>query len=612
MKIELHGRNLLPCRNLGEPCLLASRVGGLKPPAASAAPNKLILFALLGAAACGGAPEARCPEPHAAPAVAGGRPAQAPTPRADVALTVQPDPRANLVRVSIDASPGVAQRAWSIEAAEPGAIGAVSARDDAGPIAVAPRGDRPFRFELGRATRGRVIVDYTVVARAASISTSPSAEIDGERFRALGGAILALPDAVESTRVSVSLRMAPWGDARAASSFGVGERREFFATGRELREAMLLAGPLGEARFDAAEGHDEAAWTGYTTFDPRPISADVAAFRTAAREIFRDRTRPPMTLLIVSDLRSRGAFVASRRASSVVVHIGASEPWSGPVRIAVAAEVLHQWIGSKLWVGPTDREHEAEAYWFTEGIARHMARDLLFRFGLITPTELLDEMHGLVGTVATSPRHAETNAKLAASVKTPGALPLIVARGALYGARVDAAIRKKSGGKRRLDDVLRALYAKAAEAKGALPTSAWVSVVKDELGPEAERTFVQAIEEGSIERLPEGALGPCFQSGTRRYTPFDLGFDEGATRASSDRALRGLRAGGPAERAGAKSADVLVDVKYDRQNPLTRVQLVVTRSGERRTLEYVPSGGAARSAEGWTRRRDVADDACAK
>src|SRR6185503_20060148 len=233
------------------------------------------------------------------------------------------------------------------------------------------------------------------------------------RFQASGEALLLLPDGLDDRPVNASIRFdtAKYGVnedlgeivASPASSFGVGVAREVTALGRELRLGAYIAGRRGHALFEAPEGHDEAAWFGYTSFDPRPIAADVAAFRTAVRELFRDKSQAPMTLLIVADARQPGTFVASRRAQSVLVHVGVSEPWSGPVRIAVAAEVLHAWIGGRLWVGPDDPAHEREAYWFTEGVTRQLARDLLFRFGLITPAELLDELHGLAGVLATSP-----------------------------------------------------------------------------------------------------------------------------------------------------------------------------------------------------------------
>ena len=74
-------------------------------------------------------------------------------------------------------------------------------------------------------------------------------------------------------------------------------------------------------------------------------------------------------------------------------------------------------------------------------MARHLARDLLFRFGLLTSAEVIDEMNGMEALVATSPFATQGNKALAARSSDPGVVPLIVARGALYAARVDAVAR---------------------------------------------------------------------------------------------------------------------------------------------------------------------------
>src|SRR5262249_48703979 len=154
--------------------------------------------------------------------------------------------------------------------------------------------------------------------------------------------------------------------------------------------------------------------------------------------------------------------------------------------------------------------------------------------------------------LATSPRRAEGNASLAAHSKEPGAVPLMVARGALYAARVDGLLRKKSGDKRRLDDVLRALFDKAREQRASLPTSGWTDAVSEARGGGERAAFNKAIVEGAGIDVPEGAFGPCFRGEKRRYEAFDLGFDEDATRASSKHTIEGLRPGGPAEKAGLR------------------------------------------------------------
>jgi hypothetical protein len=605
------------------------------PPAAIFAAGTLAI----GCGAAQRCPELSPPPPRSASPVASTSAPVAPakknaappgSPRVTIILT--PDPTTATVDVEVAAAaptdPAALER-WSL-AADGGAdvFHLKAIRDDRGPLEsqLIAKPNEPLALTLKRPPVGEVHISYTLDSRPHPPPATPTVDADPNRFQASGEALLLLPDSLDDRVVTAQIRFKTekYGTnedlgeivASPASSFGVGAVREAIVVGRELRLGAYLAGRMGHASFDTPEGHDEAAWFGYTTFDPRPISADVAAFRTAVRELFRDKSTAgsaPMTLLIVADNRSPGSFLASRRGQGVLVHVGVSEPWSGPVRIAVAAEVLHAWIGSRLWIGPTDPAHEAEAYWFTEGMNRHLARDLLFRFGLITTSELLDELHGLASVLATSPHLAWGNAELAAHRRKPGVVPLLVARGALYAARIDARLRKTSGDKRTLDDVLRTLFAKARDQRAALPTSAWVEVITRELGAGEAEVFAKTIEKGGAIEIPEGAFGPCFRGEKRRYEAFDLGFDEDATRASRTRAIEGLRPGGPAERAGLRSEDVLIEALVRKGRSDASVTLTIERGKdkEKKTLQYKPAGKAA-SGQGWVRKKDVPDEACVK
>ncbi len=584
-------------------------------------PRRTASIVILAAAGCSSAPPAaRCPEvvtsaaPTTATATVAG-PTTTPSAGATrLGITITPDSRASEVAVEIVAKGDPARlMRWSIR--EPyGTFKLTSLHDDEGALTPTASVDTGT-ITLGKQPRGALHLAYTITVKPALPNQVLPVNLDPNHFEGGGEALLALPEALDDQLLatSIHLRSPSWEEpaAGAASSFGFGSDRDVSTHGRDLRFATFLVGTGGHAFFDTHEGHDEAVWLGYTSFDPRPISADVAAFRTAIRDIFKDSDSDSLTLLIVADSRTPGMFHVTRRASSILAHVGSGEPWSAPVRISVATEVIHGWIGSRLWIGPSGAGREAEGYWFSEGVARGLARDLLFRFGLITSTELLDEMHGLAGIVATSPQRKESNATLAASAKQPGVVPLLVARGALYAARIDALLRKKSQGKKGLPELLRALYVTAGAAKGPLQTPDWVAALTLDLDAGEKNVFRKVIEEGAQPDLPEGLLGPCFQGSARTYAAFDLGFDEPGTRASASHQITGLHTGGPAERAGLRASDVLIDAAVTQGRADLKVTLVVERGEAKKTLSYLPAGPSA-AWRGWARKRDVAEDACTK
>ena len=588
------------------PWLLSACSAALPPPAAPQCPD---------------APRASGSQILAAPEV----PATPATDRPRLSITLTPVLAQGAVRVELRMSASSASvGALSARPPDKEALKLESARDERGPLELrTAMGEGTLTVRPVRPWEGELSLTYVAQARVSSRSGLPWLAADPDRLE-LSGEALLLPDTLEDKQIAASLRIAVeaygtldgYGQgskeqlvAGGASSFGVGAARTVNSTVGELRRAVFLAGPMGSAVFDAPEGHDEAAWFGYTSFDPRPVAADVAAFRSAVGEIFGDKSATPESLLIVQVPGPRGSFVAARRSRGVLVHVPVGEPWSGPLRIAVGVEVLHAWLGSRLWIGPEAPTREAEGVWFAQGVARHLSRDLLFRFGLITPAEVANEVNGLESVVATSRWRKETNAALAARVGEPGVLPLLVARGALYALRVDATLRARSGGKRSISDVLRVLYGKAREKRGPLATSAWIEAVTGELGADEAPAFDGAIAHGDKLTVPDGALGPCFKRENRRHEPFVLGFDEPATK--EPQAITGLVTGGPAEKAGVKEGDVLLNATFAQGRSDVSVQLLLERAGKQIKVEYRPAGPAA-MGRGWARRKGVGDEACTK
>jgi len=593
-------------------------------------PRPFAVALALTAAACTTPPSntpARCPEPTGPGALApGAKTNSAATPAAPregptLDLGIRPVLAAGAVDVSlvIRAAGPFPGRTFSIRTPDPKAFRMKTARDGRGPIDVRqdPRPDH-MSIELARAPEGELHIDYTVESRV-SPGKLAFLSADPDRLELSGDALL-LPDASRDLRLSakIEIDLSPYGTVEsgasvsgAATSFGIGASREVSTTVDELRGVVMVTGRMGTAVFDTLEGHDEAAWFGYTAFDPRPVSADTAAFRTAAGELFGERSPLPQTFLIVPDPGPPGRFLAARRTRSVLLHVAVGEPWSGPLRIATSVEMLRAWVGERLWIGPEDPARSAEGAWFAEGVVRHLARDMLFRFGLVTPLEVADEVNGLESVLATSPRNKDDNAALAKSFREPGVVPLLVARGALYALHVDAAIRAKSGGQKSLQEVLRDLYKKAKEKRGPLPVSAWIDAMKAEIGPAEAEVFAEAIERGGKLDLPDVALGPCFRRETRRYERFDLGFDEVASRAKNPSVLVGVRPDGPAAKAGLREGDALIEAVTAAGRSDVDVTVVVQRDDEEIRAKYRPAGPSA-SGRGWSRRKDVPDEKCTK
>jgi hypothetical protein len=502
-------------------------------------------------------------------------------------------------------------RAWSLEEGAP-AVSDLVLRDDDGPVAFEKTAaGSGLRVTLARATNGAVRAAYDVAA-AGGAAEPLQPLVTQDAFRVSGESLLLLPVAYDEKPVPTKLHIAAdaLGASGAASSFGIGGERDKTVRGRFLRHAAFLAGQLGTATFHTLDAEDEAAWIGLTAFDPRAVASEAAIIRGAVETFFGAREAAPMPLLIMGHVRPARLFSMSRRSNSMLLNVGMQEPW-GPVgRIAVAHQVTQKWIGGAVWVGPDDPVHEAESYWFSEGVARFFARDILFRVGLLDPDEVRDSVGVDLAAWYTSPRRSESNQAVAAHIGSEGAMSLLVARGSLYALGANARLRAKSGGKKSLDMVMLELLREAREShQRVLPLASWIGALRRELGDQEPGIFEEAVGSGRRLELPPDVLGPCFRRVDGKYARFDLGFDEAATRASPRHTIAGLEHGGPAERAGLRSSDALVRASYEPASGQTPVELEVERDGKPLKLTYTPAG-EARSGHVWARRKDIPNERC--
>jgi hypothetical protein len=509
---------------------------------------------------------------------------------------------------------------WRLNSGAPDRVTRATARDGTGDIALETktRGEGPaLDLILARAPSGPVHLAYDVLAGDDSADDPLGLLVLDDRFRGAGEKLLALPDAIEDRSLPVVIKIdgEPLRAEKTASSVGVGALRRATLRPRALRYASFIAGSLGAEVSDATEGHDEGAWLGYTAFDPRPAIAELAQMRTALAELFKAQNMlpgAPWTYLIMAQSRPMGSFTTTPRFESVLLQVGPSEPWSGPLRLSMAQQLTRPWIGDAVrFAAPVG--HEWELAWFNDGVARYVAMLLLARMGLLSPSDWRAAIVGELSVLATSPYASQGNAALATlATKDPVARATLMARGALYAVRESAVLQQRTKGAKRLENVLALLLTQARNDKdqstAPLPASAWLdALAKDD--PDAAATFEAIVVKGGPVELPTGSLGPCFKAAPGEYVAFDAGFDLAATRIEKDGKVVGVRDGGPAAKAGLQNGDVIESMKAREDDPVVPVKIVVTRGGRRVAVTYTPLGAHGRG-QTWTRVKGVAEDQC--
>jgi predicted metalloprotease with PDZ domain len=179
----------------------------------------------------------------------------------------------------------------------------------------------------------------------------------------------------------------------------------------------------------------------------------------------------------------------------------------------------------------------------------------------------------------------------------------------LYFATVDDAVRKNSGGRRSLDNLM--LHLLALQNKGAsLKNNDWENVLRAELGEGAVSEFHAALD-GKMPVPAPDAFGPCYTRTTARARRYEVGFEPTVLR-EPRRIVRGLVPGSPAERAGLKNGDEIVKpVPQDeiQGNQTELLKLDIRRKDQEFEISYLPRGEEVDVYQ-WKRQPGVSDKQC--
>jgi hypothetical protein len=469
------------------------------------------------------------------------------------AITFAPsmDPPALAVTVRAKARAGL-ERWSSITHALPGSI---AVHDASGAIVTQTKDGA---IELARAPKDFVELVYSLPARAEG-----DVVLSNAGYVRFYGEPLLLPDAFaqEKTHVTIDFDLAKAPVEGVASSFGNGKHVETDVALGDLSKGAWMAGAVFDARFNAYEGKDHFSWIGYSAFDPRWVSAEIATLRTSVSQWFGDKEPPPFEMLFTIDRRSSiesSPISIYPRWHGLFAIVDIDAPWSISARMWVALALVSRFVSaSGLVTGPA-----------APGLARFAAREILLASGTMTPLEY----------------EAEVNGEIAATLfadKNPRAAE--IASIVLDATRVDALLRKTSGGKRSLRDVMRE----------------WI----------ISRHAVSGSELAAVARgdLADDALGKCFARTPTHFEELDLGFDESETRASK----KLTHVHGPATKAGLKEGEPLVSIRYDDSNAEHPVRVIITRDGKDVTVTYRPVG-RTKVAQGWRVLPGMDPSTCAR
>jgi len=455
----------------------------------------------------------------------------------------------------------------------------------------------------GRAVKGDVRVTY----RAPVDNTPPkrgsgppySLCTEGGGVSGVGNTFVLLPEGAKPYRIALSWDLKGLGEgATAMSSLGDGNVRLPAGPAARLHRTLFMAGPMHRVPAQVKPTGFSAAWLGDPPFDPRPLMGWAGQLHGWMSGFFQDPETPPYRVILRYNPINAGGGAAL--SNSFLLTWGESAKDPEGLKGTLAHEMIHTWTASGLG-----------GQWYGEGIAVHYQALLPMRAGLATPAEYLDDINDTARRYYTSALNDTPDAEVGPRFWEDTRIrTLPYDRGAMYFAVLDGKIRRASGGKRSLDDLIREMN-RRRRAGETVPEAGWIDLVAKDLGDEGRRLHADMLA-GKL-MLPEsGDFGPCFRRTTGKFRRFDLGF-EPKSLVGDVKTIRGLIPGSEAAKAGLQDGDVVTySVALDGvQGSQTRtLTLRVTRDGKTFPVTYLPRGETV-DAWQWERVPGVADGTCA-
>lgn len=488
----------------------------------------------------------------------------------------------------------------------------LSVSDSAGALSLTQQDDPASdpaarrRWLATRPVHGNLTVHYRVPITNATQArgSGPPFGIRTEAggFSGLGNAFVILPYSSQRYRVRLHWDLAVLGThAAAMSSFGDGDIDLPSALASQVGESYFMAGSdlHRYPRKISREGF-AATWLGSPPFDGAKVMAWTDQLNTWYTHFFAGDPKKPYRVFMRFNPVNPGGGVGIPN-SFVATFDGSTR--ADDLELTLAHEMLHTW-------GPRLRPEGFETGWFAEGTAVFYQRILPLRAGLLSPERFLADLNETAVRYYTNSQIGTRNDEIGKHFWEDTRVRVLpYDRGSFYFAVVNDQIRKASGGKRSVDDLILDLVRRGRHGE-MLDSAGWVALLEKEVGPVARTTYDSMLSGGVL--LPESdAFGPCFERTTGKFRRFELGFD-GKSMTTHPRMVHGLVPGSAADKAGLRDGDEIVapvglDLVQSRQD--ATVTLQIRRDGKVFPLTYLPRGEEV-DAYQWRRVPGVPDKKC--
>jgi predicted metalloprotease with PDZ domain len=296
-------------------------------------------------------------------------------------------------------------------------------------------------------------------------------------------------------------------------------------------------------------------------------------------------------------INQRGGVIAGTAVKNQFVCFVRPTVSEHALNILLAHEMFHDWLPNRLDVQIADGDYRFRHEWFTEGFPTYFAKRILLDAGLLSAEKFADMVNEEIRELADNPESRATYSTLAAAMRdkrfTSEHKELAYNRGALIALNWESQLQRTTS-ERDLSGLVRELF-KFAAARNAKITEEELFDFARKYGLDGRGDFERHIIRGQPIELNADVsrlLGKRFNWVEIDFPSFDPGFDLTDTRQT--RIVTGVRADGPAFRAGLRNGMELVNLRNSRRGvgwSETRQLIVIARAnGQERTIQLIPHG----------------------
>ncbi len=251
----------------------------------------------------------------------------------------------------------------------------------------------------------------------------------------------------------------------------------------------------------------------------------------------------------------------------------------------LAHEYFHTWNGRKI----SQEEPGELTYWFSEGFTDFYAARLLYNAGLITPEQWIETVSEDLAAYFISPVRTASAEKIRAEFwKDRDVQQLPYKRGSAVALVIDWEMRKRSDGRRGLNDFMRETLALSRERGEKVSNDRLFQRIAAWTSAEFAAAMRGVVEEGKLLDLPADLFSPALKIEMREQATYAPGFD--VTASVRDKRATGVQAGGAAATAGLRDGMQIVGMSIYGGDPNRLIELTVRDGENTQQIKFMPRG----------------------